>query len=309
MAGYRTEVGLADAPSVPAVPPAMRTAILAWYDERGRTLPFRGTNDPYEVLVSEVMAQQTQIARVAERWASFIARFPSFAALASATPADVLREWRGLGYNRRAVGLWRIAGIVMTEHGGRLPTDLAALQALPGIGPYTARAVSAIAFGSPVGAVDTNVRRVLERTLGGPSGLAPRLLQATADAAVPPDRAAEWTHALMDLGATCCRSREPRCEACPARRWCRFAAAGSPSASGPVARPRGRSGFTASTRWLRGRIVERLADEAAGAWVRLDQPIGVHDQTAVARALRALASDGLIELDPSDGLRARLPLA
>ena len=134
-----------------AVPAAMRTAILAWYDARGRSLPFRGPKDPYLVLVSEVMAQQTQIARVGEAWREFTAVFPSFERLAAASPADVLRAWRGLGYNRRALNLWRAAKVVVEEHGGRLPADVAELERLPGIGPYTARAVAAIAFGSRSG--------------------------------------------------------------------------------------------------------------------------------------------------------------
>jgi A/G-specific adenine glycosylase len=292
-----------------AVPAPLRDAVLAWYDAQGRVLPFRATSDPYAVLVSEVMAQQTQVSRVAERWASFLIRFPDVAALAAATPADVIRAWRGLGYNRRAIGLWRTARIVVEEHGSRLPADVTALESLPGIGPYTARAVAAIAFGLQVGAVDTNVRRVIGRALGGASGLSPGVIQDVADASVPPGRAAAWTHALMDLGATHCRPREPRCAACPARRWCRFAAgrAGSP-AGGPRGRPSQTVPFVASSRWLRGRIVERLADEPDGGWVRLDQPIGGHEPAAVVSALRALRTDGLVELDPADILRARLAL-
>ena len=149
------------------MPDALRDAILAWYDARGRSLPFRGTTDPYAVLVSEVMAQQTQIARVAAAWSAFMAAFPTIGDLAAASPADVLRAWRGMGYNRRALNLWRAARVVVSEHAGRLPEDVAALERLPGIGPYTARAVAAIAFGSAVGAVDTNVRRVLGRAVGG----------------------------------------------------------------------------------------------------------------------------------------------
>jgi A/G-specific adenine glycosylase len=142
------------APS-PEVEPGLRSAILGWYDARGRALPFRATRDPYAILVSEVMAQQTQIVRVGEAWGEFTATFPSFERLAAATLADVLRAWRGLGYNRRALNLWRAAKVVVDEHGGRLPDDVEALERLPGIGPYTARAVAAIAFGAAVGAVDT----------------------------------------------------------------------------------------------------------------------------------------------------------
>ena len=182
------------------------------------------------------MAQQTQIARVVEAWSRFLERFPTVAALASASPADVLREWRGMGYDRRALNLHRAARVIVAEHGGQVPRDLAALQRLPGIGPYTARAVAALAFGAAVGAVDTNVRRVLGRALGAEGGLAPAELQAAADASVDPARPGAWTHAVMDIGATVCRPARPDCEACPLRPWCRFAAA---SLTGPP-RPRPR---------------------------------------------------------------------
>ncbi len=150
-----------------AVPPDARRAILAWYAERGRPLAFRRTRDPYAVLVSEAMAQQTQAARAAEAWERFMARFPTVEALAAAPLPDVLRQWAGLGYDRRALALWETARIIAAEHGGQVPADVAALQALPGIGPYTARAVAALAFGMPVGAVDVNVRRVLGRIVAG----------------------------------------------------------------------------------------------------------------------------------------------
>jgi A/G-specific adenine glycosylase len=288
------------------LPIAARDAILAWYGARGRVLPFRGTTDPYAVLVSEVMAQQTQIARVGERWSSFVARFPTLAALAAAAPADVLREWRGLGYNRRAVALWRLARAVVEQHGGELPSDPAALERLPGVGPYTARAVSAIAFGRPVGAVDTNVRRVLGRVVAGSRPLAFRELQALADRAVPKDRTADWTHAVMDVGATFCRARSPRCADCPARPWCRYAGGpGTLTAAPRTRRPRPEP-FVGSTRWLRGRIVERLAATLDAGWTDLDESIGAHPPAAVAAALRALARDGLVDLDPAAPHRARL---
>jgi endonuclease III len=146
---------------------ALQEAVLDWYRAEGRVFAFRETRDPYAILVSEVMAQQTQIARVVERWAAFLERFPSFEALAAATPADVLRAWQGLGYDRRALNLWRCARVVVDELGGQLPRDVAALERLPGVGPYTARALAALAFGSPVGAVDVNVRRVIGRVVAG----------------------------------------------------------------------------------------------------------------------------------------------
>ena len=286
----------------------LREAILAWYAARGRTLPFRDTTDPYSILVSEAMAQQTQAARAGEAWTRFMASFPTVQVLAAAAPADVLRAWQGLGYNRRAINLQRAARVIVDEHGGEVPDDLAALEALPGVGPYTARAVAALAFGLPVGAVDTNVRRVLGRIVAGDAAVldAPTL-QRVADEAVPADRPGFWTHALMDIGATLCKPRRPLCETCPAQPWCRYAAA-------PATEPRGRivreaaAPFTTTSRWLRGRIVERLRAVPNGEWVEFAGPIGDHGQDAVGTALDALARDGVIESDsPTEPRRARLP--
>jgi A/G-specific adenine glycosylase len=299
----------------PRLPDVARSALLAWYDAGGRTLAFRASRDPYAILVSEVMAQQTQIARVVPAWGAFIERFPTAVALAAAAPADVLRAWRGMGYDRRALNLQRAARAIVADHGGRVPASVAALERLPGIGPYTARAVASIAFGLPVGAVDTNVRRVLGRALGiaavdagsKPVPGAARTTQAAADGSVDPGRPADWTHALMDLGATVCRPRTPRCDLCPIATWCRSA---SRVAASPAARvsPRTRRHvpFTATTRWLRGRILDRLRAVDGAAWTSIDGPIGSHDPTAVAAALAALARDGLVELDASGSGRARL---
>jgi A/G-specific adenine glycosylase len=297
-------------PEIPsgALPADARAALLEWYDASGRSLAFRANRDPYAVLVSEVMAQQTQISRVVPAWAAFMARFPTFEVLADATPADVLRAWQGMGYNRRALNLQRAACVVVAEHGGRLPADLTSLGRLPGIGPYTARAVASIAFGLPVGAVDTNVRRVLGRALGIPDPeQVPRELQAAADASIDRARPADWTHAVMDLGATVCRPRSPRCDACPIATWCR--SAGRPPVrvipvAGEAARPT--IPFTATTRWLRGRIVDRLRSARGDAWTALDGDLGCHDDQAVQVALRALAGEGLVELHPSGDGRARL---
>ncbi|HZC32594.1 MAG TPA: A/G-specific adenine glycosylase [Candidatus Bathyarchaeia archaeon] len=290
-----------------ALPVDARAAVLAWFDARGRALSFRNTRDPYAILVSEVMAQQTQISRVIEAWSRFIDRFPTVAALAAASPADVLRAWRGMGYDRRALNLHRAAHAIVDEHDGQVPRDLSALEKLPGIGPYTARAVASIAFGAPVGAVDTNVRRVLGRALGGGDELPPVALQAAADASVDPVRAGDWTHAVMDIGATLCRPGRPLCDACPLQPWCLFAASGSVAPSPPAgAQTPASQPFHQTTRWLRGRLVDRLRDAEGSAWTVIDEPIGDHQAAAIRQALEALARDGIVEVDPLDGRRARL---
>jgi len=292
---------------------ALHDAVLGWYRANGRVLAFRGTSDPWAILVSELMAQQTQAARAAEAWQRFMGAFPSPAALAAATPADALRAWRGLGYNRRAIALRAAAIAIVERHGGRVPSDLAALDALPGVGPYTARAVAALAFGGRVGPVDTNVRRVLGRALFDQSPTPPAL-QRAADELAPDGAAGEWTHALMDVGATLCRPRNPRCGECPLRPSCRFArrarqgdaqAAWASEASG--ARPP-EPRFESTSRWLRGRILDRLRESPADRWADFDGEIGPHGVPAIEVALAAMAREGLVELDGRPR-RARLPQA
>jgi A/G-specific adenine glycosylase len=295
------------------LPAAAQAAILEWYDANGRSLPFRATRDPYAILVSEAMSQQTQAARAGEAWIRFMARFPTVQSLAGARPADVLRAWQGLGYNRRALALWRAARVIVEEHDGLVPSDVAALEALPGVGPYTARAVAAIAFGAPVGALDTNVRRVLGRVvLGDAAAVARPELQRLADSSVPRDRAADWTHAVMDVGATICRPQRPGCEGCPAQAWCRYAASGATGLPPASRRPRRREpAFPNTSRWLRGRILDRLRAAPDGVWVELEGPVGVHDADAVVAAAAAMSTEGLIELDVSHppAFHARLPVA
>jgi A/G-specific adenine glycosylase len=195
------------------------------------------------------------------------------------------------------------------NHGGTIPDTVEALERLPGVGPYTARAVAAIAFGRPVTAVDTNVRRVLSRVVDGDRVVAHRRLQELADGLVPNDRPAAWTQALMDVGAKFCRSRRPVCEACPVRAWCRFAAeATAPPQRRGVPESAG-TPFALTTRWLRGRILDRLTTASGGTWTAFIDPIGDHAPALVLAALGAMARDGLVELDAVDPARARLPLA
>ena len=288
----------------PAIEAAMNAA-LEWYEAHGRDLAFRRTSDPWAVLASEVMAQQTQAARAAEAWVTFIDRFPTPAALAAATDADVIRAWRGLGYNRRAVALRAAAVRIVEEHAGAVPDDLEALQALPGVGPYTARAVLAIAFGRPVAALDTNIRRVLDRCVGTmPAN--PAAMQLAADSLVPADRPAAWTHALMDVGATICRKRHPSCDRCPLRPHCAFARGERDESPLAVPRAKRKPRFETTTRWLRGRILDQLRDADDGSWIELAGPIGTHAGEAVQAAVAALARERLVELDGANGTRARL---
>ncbi len=194
-------------------------------DSRRPELPWRSTRDPWAVLVSEVMAQQTQLARVVPAYLRFMDRFPTPRSCASASTGDVLRAWQGMGYNRRARNLHRAAQCVVADHGGRLPSDLAGLLSLPGVGAYTARAVLAFAFGVDIGVVDTNAGRVLARAVAGrPVG--PGEAQRLVEAMVPPGRGWWFGQALLDLGAGTCVARTPRCQECPIRRRCRWAATG-----------------------------------------------------------------------------------
>ena len=303
--------------------PAFRRAVLDWFDTRGRVFPFRGTTDAYLVLVSEVLLQQTQISRGGPAWVRFTAEFPTVESLAAASPADVLRAWQGLGYNRRAINLRLAARVVVNELGGVFPRDVAGLERLPGVGPYTARAVASIAFRIPTGAVDTNVRRVLGRVLaGGPEGLTTRQLQAAADEIVDPDQPDDWTHALMDVGSTLCKPVRPLCPECPVVAFCGYAAGIRPTGPGAartgVASSRSAGAvigaatgqFHETTRWLRGRILDQLRDAQGDAWIVFEQPIGGHDRAAIGVSLRAMERDGLLELDTGEGTspRARLPI-
>lgn len=289
-------------------PQPVRDAILAWYAANGRTLAFRRTGDPYAVLVAEAMAQQTQAERAAAYWERFMARFPTIDALASATPADVLREWQGLGYDRRGLALWRAARVIRDEHAGRVPDSIVELEALPGVGPYTARAVGAIAFGLPVGAVDVNVRRVIGRIVGGGPGPPAHDVQAIADDVAATTDPATWTHAVMDFGATVCRPRNPRCDGCPVRSSCRYAAEGASVTQGPRRPASASRPFATTNRWLRGRILDRLRAAPPEDWVALEGPIGSHALDRVRHAATSLAADGMIEIRHRDRvvLQARL---
>jgi A/G-specific adenine glycosylase len=273
------------AASPPSKPLTFAPQLLQWYATHRRPLPWRATKDPYALLVSEVMLQQTQAARVIPYYEAFLARFPDPAALAAASPREVLEAWSGLGYNRRALALQAAAGVVATTG---WPDDL---TELPGVGPYTAAAVGSFAWDRPQAAIDTNARRVIERfdaTLRTPAALARRAAEL-----LPEGRAAEFNQAMMELGATVCRPRAPRCGECPLTDDCATRAAGGPA---PTARRRGAERFEDSDRWARGRIVAALLSGA-----RLPGNLSAERRE---RALAALERDGLVvrDLDGSVGL-------
>ena len=286
------------APPVPA--PGLTVAVLAWGRAHLRPLPWRATRDPWAVLVSEVMAQQTGVDRVVAHYRGFLAAYPTPATCAAAPAGDVVRRWRGLGYNRRAVNLHACARAVVERHGGRLPADLAALRALPGIGPYTARAVLAFAFEHEVGVVDTNVGRVLARWEGRP--LRPAEAQGLADGLVPPGRSWDWNQAVMELGGAVCRRRRPDCRACPVRAtgacgWAEAGLAAPDPADGSAGVSTGQPRFEGSDRQGRGRLVEALC-RGQVAMADLPAVMGWPDDPARAdRVAVGMIADGLAVRD------------
>lgn len=245
---------------------SFRRGVLSWYATHRRDLPWRRTTDPWHILVSELMLQQTQVDRVRERYAAFFRRWSTVSAFASASLAEVLGFWTGLGYNRRAKHLRSAANVVVTVHGGKVPMVSADLLSLPGVGPYTAAAVLAFAGNIDTVVCDTNVRRVVLRYFfGGEHAAAlppPRELDAVMGRLLPRGRSREWHSALMDIGALVCTGRLPDCAHCPLRRGCRSASARAEGRSVLRRLVRPQSAFEGSRRQVRGTVVRLLA--AAG---------------------------------------------
>ena len=287
-------------------------AVAGWYAHNARVLPWRGVDDPYAVLVSEVMLQQTQVDRVIPKYRAFLDAFPTLQALADAQPAEVIRLWAGMGYNGRAVRLHRLAREVVDHHGGELPRTAEDLRKLPGIGPYTAAAVASFAFGEPVAVLDTNIYRVLSRVVHGVDAPSRDALHPLAEELLPgpdsPLTPADWHQALMDIGATLCTARQPRCMLCPLRAFCAAAphlqSGGDPAlaeASVPYA-PR-QSRFQGSVRYFRGRIVDHLRAQPDAGIEEGTLEAVISDAEAASGApcpvslsdlLAALERDGLI---------------
>lgn len=272
-----------------------QAALLAWGERHQRDLPWRRTRDPWEVLVSEVMLQQTQIARVVPRYAAFLRAFPTASDCATAPVGAVIRAWDGLGYNRRAVQLHRCAQQLVALHRGSPPHDLSALLEMPGVGPYTARAVLVFAFEDDVGVVDTNVGRVLARWSGRSLGAAEA--QAAADSIVPPGSGWFWNQALFDFAAEVCTRRQPRCDQCPMRSSCQWRGRGDDPAEGSARVSGGQSRFEGSDRQGRGRLVAALR---RGPLLRSEVAVAAgwpDDPTRATRVLAGLEDDGMAVID------------
>ena len=276
--------------------PEIGDVVVDWYATAARDLPWRRPGvDAWAVLVSEVMLQQTPVARVEPVWRVWLERWPTPADLAGAIPAEVIRAWGKLGYPRRALRLREAAVAVVERHGGVVPAEVAALEALPGVGTYTARAVACFGYGQAHPVVDTNVRRVVARVLHG------RAAAGTARAAdlddvlaltpTDPDRAVRFSVAAMELGALVCVAGTPRCGVCPVRDHCAWRLAGSPPDDGP---PRRAQKFAGTDRQVRGRLLDVL--RAAHHPVEAAELDAVWDDAVQrSRCLDSLLTDGLVE--------------
>ena len=287
-------------PGSRALKPATRrrfTALLfRWHAGARRPLAIREAVNPWQVLVAEVMSQQTRIERVGPAWRSFVERWPTPGHLAGAGTHELLAAWAGLGYNRRALALREAAKTIVAAHDGRVPATVDALGRLPGIGPYTARAVAASAFGVPVAPLDVNVRRVVSRVLGVPPAAVG--FATAADGLVSRAEPGRWLDAVMDLASLICTSRSPSCDVCPLEVLC--SSRGVASDAGATiagAKPRAAAKpFPATARWLRGRLLAALTSVPAGTWIELPDRLGLHDATAIDAAARALDREGFLEL-------------
>ena len=283
----------------------LRRAVFSWYRKHGRTLPWRGIKDPYRILLSEIMLQQTQVSRVREKYPLFLKRFPSLTALATARQSDVVRMWQGMGYNNRAVRLHKLAQIIVNSHRGRLPRTETELKALPGIGTYTARALLASAFAVPVSIVDVNVRRLFSRVLWKMSVwtdmMPERTIEETAAELLPRRHVYDWNQALMDLGATICTARAPQCTSCPLAQLCASASALRRPASAPKKSEPSLYGIP--NRIYRGRIIEelRMIGERKGITVhtigsRVLPGFETHHTSWLETLLQGLERDGLVRI-------------
>lgn len=272
----------------------LHAEVLAWFRAHARDLPWRRGVSPWAVLVSELMLQQTPVSRVLPVYAEWLARWPTPAALSAAPAGEAVRAWGRLGYPRRALRLHAAATAIVERHGGEVPSTREDLLALPGVGDYTAAAVESFAFAGRAVVLDTNVRRVLARVVGGVEHPAPGVTAAErrlATSLLPAADAHVWAAATMELGAVVCTARSPRCEACPVADLCRWRAADYPAYDGPARRAQAWDG---TDRQCRGRLMAVLRDSPGPVSKdRLDAvwPDGIQRE----RCLDGLVADGLVD--------------
>lgn len=286
----------------------MISRVIDWYGDHQRDLPWRRPEaSPWGILVSEIMLQQTPVARVLPVWQEWLERWPTPQALAQAAPGDAVRAWGRLGYPRRALRLHAAATAIATEHGGRVPSDPDTLRALPGIGAYTAAAVASFAYGVRIPVVDTNVRRVHARAVTGAAQAAPSLTAAENRLAAEllpanPAEAKVWNVAVMELGALVCTAARPDCDHCPIARQCAWRSAGYPAYDGPT---KAAQRWHGTDRQVRGLVLQLLREShgpVPAARIDLVWPDDAQRQRCVA----SLIEDGLV--DPLPGGRYALPV-
>ena len=306
---------------------SIQTQLLDWFSNDGRDLPWRRTRDPYRILVSEVMLQQTQVDRVLPKYHAFLEQFPTLEVLADASTADVIRAWAGLGYNRRAVNMQRTVRVVRDEFGGKFPRDVATLRSLPGIGPYTAGAIACFAFEQDVAFMDTNIRRVVQRLFIGPTAgeVTERQLQQVSEQVVPANQGWSWNQAIMELGALICTANNPACWRCPMQQFCRDYEARKQNDEGifdaqsvnsdvqtvqQVAEQRQKykrrveQPFEGSNRFYRGRVIDVLRQLSHDETMTLEylgsqikEPFNSDDMPWLTKLVEGLARDGLIMVE------------
>ncbi|MWV39587.1 A/G-specific adenine glycosylase [Natrialba sp. INN-245] len=284
---------------------AVREALISWYEDDHRAFPWRRTDDPYAILVSEVMSQQTQLGRVVEAWAEFVERWPTTAELAAADRADVVGFWtdHSLGYNNRAKYLHEAAAQIETTYDGEFPETPAELEELMGVGPYTANAVASFAFNAGDAVVDTNVKRVCHRAFDVPDD--DTAFEEAANDLLPAGRSRVWNNAIMELGGVAC-GQTPRCDeaGCPWREWCGAYASGDFTAPDVPTQP----SFEGSRRQFRGRVIGTLREydelelDTLGHRIRVDYaPDGEYGRRWLEELLSDLEDDGLVEVGKRDG--------